>query len=94
MLDYKNLTLNQLKMICKYHGYEIYRQSHRPPRLPCPSCGLKRTVLIKDIQNNLYYRQCKRCHFLGYSSKSINGTSKTWNQSVEDFCRILNKTFV
>lgn len=85
MLDYKNLTYNQLKIICKYHGFEIYKKHHSPPRLPCPDCGLSRTVIITNHNTGLHHRQCKRCGFLGYESKSINGTTKTWNQAVEDY---------
>ena len=85
MLDYKNLTPNQLKIICKYHGYEIYKRSHRPPRLACPVCNLKRTILITDPLTGLHHRQCERCGFNGYENKSINGTAKTWNQAVEKY---------
>lgn len=93
MFDYKNLTPNQLKVICKYHGYEIYKRSHRPPRLSCPDCGLKRTVVVKESETGLYYRRCERCGFVGHESKSVNGTAKAWNQAVEEY-RLLNNPSV
>ena len=97
MIDYKNLTDNQIKFICKYHGYEVYKRHKKYQGYSierCPICSRKRTILeVLNDSPKVYRRVCSNCGFLGYSSTTINGSKKAWCTAVKDCiaCKGMNE---
>lgn len=86
------MTLEELKVQDRKHGYRLVKIPEKITMLPCPICGKKQTSewTACDQSSEKYFRRCDSCYFDGYFGKNTREAELAWNHAVETYSRSSN----
>lgn len=81
------MTLEELKIEAKKHGYHLVKDNVTVKLLSCPVCGSKRTIERISMKSEGYRRECSKCGFNAGGSwrKTKKEARESWNEAVLDY---------
>ena len=81
------MTLEELKIEAKKHGYHLVKDSTTVKMLPCPVCNSKRTIEWISTTALGYRRECYNCKFNrnGDWRKTKKEARESWNEAVLEY---------
>lgn len=77
------MTLEDLKIEAKAHGYRLMKCEKSTKLLPCPACGKKCTSEWSGP--NGWYRKCNYCDLQGGLAPTRKQAKIEWNRTVETY---------
>jgi hypothetical protein len=83
------MTLEELKVEAKKHGYKLTKEYPYIRLVPC-ICGCNRRTMWFGFDNTYVYR-CNKCGFEGEKAKTKNEAKLKWNECVENAGREVTK---
>lgn len=81
------MTLEELKIEAKKHGYHLVKDRQTVRLLPCPVCGAKRTIEWISMNGKGYSRACAKCDFQAEWRKTKTEARESWNKTVLEYLK-------